>query len=41
LRLSNEHLLGVLTIEPQTPLEQAVRTTLSGLGCLKRQELFR
>jgi nucleoside-diphosphate-sugar epimerase len=41
LRLSNEHLLGVLTIEPQTPLEQAVRTTLSGLGCLKRRELFR
>jgi hypothetical protein len=27
----------VLTTEPQTPLEQAVRTTLTGLGCLKSQ----
>ncbi len=35
LRLSNARLLGVLTTEPQTPLEQAVRTTLTGLGCLK------
>jgi nucleoside-diphosphate-sugar epimerase len=35
LRLSNERLAGVLTTEPQTPLEQAVRTTLTGLGCLK------
>jgi len=41
LRLSNDRLLGVLTTEPRTPLEQAVRTTLTGLGCLKRQELFR
>jgi nucleoside-diphosphate-sugar epimerase len=35
LRLSNERLAGVLTAEPHTPLEQAVRTTLTGLGCLK------
>jgi nucleoside-diphosphate-sugar epimerase len=35
LRLSNERLSGVLTTETQTPLEQAVRTTLTGLGCLK------
>jgi nucleoside-diphosphate-sugar epimerase len=38
LRLSNERLSGVLTTEPQTPLEQAVRTTLTGLGCLKGQQ---
>ena len=38
LRLSNEHLLGVLRIEPQTSLEQAVRTTLTGLGCLETQQ---
>ena len=41
LRLSNERLLGVLTNVPQTPLQEAVTTTLTGLGCLKRQELFR
>jgi nucleoside-diphosphate-sugar epimerase len=35
LRLSNERLLGVLKSEPHTPLEQAVRPTLTGLGCLK------
>jgi len=35
LRLSNERLSGVLGTEPRTPLEQAVRTTLAGLGCLK------
>jgi nucleoside-diphosphate-sugar epimerase len=36
LRLKNDRLLSALTTEPQTPLEQAVRMTLSGLGCLKR-----
>jgi len=41
LRLGNERLLGVLTNVPQTPLQEAVRTTLTGLGCLKSQELFR
>jgi nucleoside-diphosphate-sugar epimerase len=35
LRLSNQRLAGVLSTEPRTPLEQAVRTTLTGLGCLK------
>jgi nucleoside-diphosphate-sugar epimerase len=37
LRLSNERLLGVLTNVPQTPLQEAVRTTLTGLGCLQQQ----
>ena len=37
LRLSNERLSAVLAAEPRTPLEQAVRTTLTGLGCLKSQ----
>jgi hypothetical protein len=36
LRLNNDRLLSTLTTEPQTPLEQAVRMTLTGLGCLKR-----
>jgi len=35
LRLSNDRLLGVLTNEVHTPLDQAVRTTLTGLGCLQ------
>lgn len=34
LRLDNRHLLEVLKTEPHTPLEDAVRTTLKGLGCL-------
>ena len=34
LRLDNEHLLSVLKSEPHTPLEQAVRATLSGLKCI-------
>jgi nucleoside-diphosphate-sugar epimerase len=37
LRLSNERLSGVLTNVPQTPLHEAVRTTLTGLGCLKHE----
>ena len=37
LQLTNERLLGVLRSEPHTPLEQAVRTTLTGLGCLQSQ----
>jgi nucleoside-diphosphate-sugar epimerase len=36
LQLNNDRLLSALTTEPQTPLEQAVRMTLTGLGCLKR-----
>ena len=38
LQLSNDRLSSVLTAVPRTTLEQAVRTTLSGLGCLKGQE---
>lgn len=34
LRLRNEALLAVLGHEPHTPLEQALRETLRGLGCL-------
>ncbi len=34
LRLNNDRLLSVLETEPHTPLEQAVRTTLTGLRCL-------
>ena len=35
LRLNNERLLNVLKSEPHTPLDQAVRATLTGLGCLQ------
>ena len=34
LRLSNRHLTDVLGEEPHTPLDSAVRATLTGLGCL-------
>lgn len=34
LQLSNERLVRVLGTEPHTPLDAAVRSTLSGLGCL-------
>jgi hypothetical protein len=34
LQLSNDKLLGALATEVRTPLVEAVRTTLSGLGCL-------
>ncbi|HEV7320979.1 MAG TPA: SDR family NAD(P)-dependent oxidoreductase [Ensifer sp.] len=33
LRMSNERLLDVLGEEPHTPIDQAVGTTLRGLGC--------
>lgn len=36
LQLGNGHLLDVLKVEPTTPLLEAVRTTLFGLGCLER-----
>lgn len=39
MRLSNHHLLEVLGAEPDTPLEQAVRTTPHGLGCLSGDDL--
>jgi len=35
LRLDNAKLVSVLGAEPHTPLDQAVRETLQGLGCLK------
>jgi nucleoside-diphosphate-sugar epimerase len=41
LRLSNARLSSVLTAEPRTPLEEAVRTTLTGLGCLNGQDPVR
>jgi nucleoside-diphosphate-sugar epimerase len=34
LRMSNARLLAVLGSEPHTPLDQAVRRTLQGIGCL-------
>jgi nucleoside-diphosphate-sugar epimerase len=34
LALDNSRLVAVLGAEPQTPLDDAVRTTLTGLGCL-------
>jgi len=34
LRMSNARLLSVLGTEPHTPLDQAVETTLKGMGCL-------
>ncbi len=34
VRLVNGRLLGLLGEEPRTPLDEAVRQTLAGLGCL-------
>jgi hypothetical protein len=34
LRLDNSKLVKVLGSEPHTPLDQAVRESLEGLGCL-------
>jgi nucleoside-diphosphate-sugar epimerase len=34
VRMDNSRLISVLGTEPHTPLDQAVRATLSGLGCL-------
>lgn len=34
LRMDNSRLLAVLGAEPHTPLEQAIKETLEGLGCL-------
>jgi nucleoside-diphosphate-sugar epimerase len=36
VRLSNERLLAVLGREPHTPLDEAVESTLVGLGCLRQ-----
>jgi len=39
LRMDNSGLLAVLGTEPHTPLEQAVKATLEGLGCLSRRSM--
>jgi nucleoside-diphosphate-sugar epimerase len=38
VRMGNARLLSVLGAEPHTPLEQAVRATLSDLGCLNNRD---
>lgn len=38
LRLGNARLVATLGAEPHTPLEQAVRATLTGLGCREDDE---
>jgi nucleoside-diphosphate-sugar epimerase len=38
LRMDNAHLEAVIGAEPHTPLDQAVETTLVGLGCLDALE---
>jgi nucleoside-diphosphate-sugar epimerase len=35
VHLRNDRLVAVLGSEPHTPLDEAVRTTLTGIGCLK------
>jgi len=39
VRMSNQRLLQVLGEEPHTPLDEAVRATLEGLGCLPASRL--
>ncbi len=34
VRLANDRLVAALGAEPRTPLDEAVRTTLIGLGCI-------
>ncbi len=41
VRMSNAKLIKLLGREPHTPLDQAVRTTLAGLGCLAAQSVAR
>ncbi len=36
IRMANDRLVARLGSEPHTPLDEAVRTTLEGLGCLPR-----
>jgi len=38
LRLDNRKLIGLLGNEPHTPLDQAVRSALAGLGCLAQED---
>jgi nucleoside-diphosphate-sugar epimerase len=37
LRLDNAKLVSVLGAEPHTPLDQAVRESLEGMGCLRSE----
>ncbi|MBZ7921728.1 SDR family NAD(P)-dependent oxidoreductase [Ensifer adhaerens] len=37
LRMPNERLLAVLGEEPHTPIDEAVATTLKGLGCMPKE----
>ncbi|GAB3256712.1 SDR family oxidoreductase [Chitinimonas naiadis] len=39
IRMSNQRLLTILGSEPRTPLDEAVRLTLAGQGCLPKDEL--
>lgn len=39
IRMSNARLLTMIGAEPHTPLDDAVRATLIGLGCLRADEL--
>jgi nucleoside-diphosphate-sugar epimerase len=34
VRMDNKRLVRILRAEPHTPLDEAVRATLLGLGCL-------
>ncbi len=38
IRMNNSRLRAVLGSEPHTPLDEAVRKTLTGLGCLPNSE---
>ncbi|AFK53440.1 NAD(P)H-binding protein [Tistrella mobilis] len=38
IRMTNDRLRGVIGDEPHTPLDEAVRRTLTGLGCLPRAQ---
>lgn len=37
LHMRNDRLVAMLGAEPRTPLDEAVRTTLIGIGCLPRE----
>lgn len=37
VRMTNERLAAALACEPRTPLDEAVRATLIGLGCMEEK----
>jgi nucleoside-diphosphate-sugar epimerase len=39
VRMTNSRLLAAIGVEPHTPLDDAVRATLIGLGCLRADEM--